>query len=99
MTNVNNEELETYRVIDYFDVWGNEEDGFEVNNLAHVTDIEIKDYTDYNEMFQALIDVGFLTDEYELDELISKFDIWNDYTFIEFHIKDNYKPCFRLELV
>ena len=25
-----------YDLVDYFDVWGNEEDGFEVNNLAIV---------------------------------------------------------------
>ena len=23
-----------YRLIDYFDVWGNEQDGYDVNNLA-----------------------------------------------------------------
>lgn len=92
-------QLDTYRVIDYFDVWGNEQEGYEVNNLSHVGDIKLNNYTNYHEMFQALIDIGFLTDLYELDELISKFDIWNDYTFIEFHTKEDNKPSFRLELV
>lgn len=95
----NEKQLDNYKVVDYFDVWGNEEDGFEVNNLCEVGEIQLKDYTNYHEMFQALIDIGFLTDLFEIDELISKFDIWNDYSFIEFHTKEDNKPRFRLELI
>lgn len=57
MTNVNE-----YTLINYFDVWGNAKDGWEVNNqcveiddLIITNDVTDKDVLDY------LVSVGFLT--------------------------------------
>lgn len=87
-------EREIYRVVDYFDVWGNPKDGFEVNNLATVGEIEVKDYTDTKEIIQALKELGFLAKHVRTN----MFEVLNDYEFIEFFRK-NGKPVFRLELV
>ena len=84
-----------YRVIDYFDVWGNQEDGYGVNNLATVGEIEVQDYTDTRELVQAMVDMGFLIDE----ALRVKFDVMNDYYFIEFFLAHNSRPFCRLELI
>jgi hypothetical protein len=93
--------MDKYRVIDYFDVWGNETDGWEVNNLAEVGYITVKDYTDKEEIIRALVNINFLGQgvllnlKYHLENL----EVWNDYDMIEFHSVQNQKPLFRLERV
>ena len=50
-----------YKLIDYFDVWGNETDGYEVNDKID-TNIMLEipyDMTD-EELINKLINVGFL---------------------------------------
>lgn len=83
---------EIYKVVDYFDVWGNKKDGFEVNNLATVGEITVKDYTDTKEIIQALKAIDYLASHCRTN----MFDVWNDYDMIEFNHK-NGRPMFRLE--
>ena len=94
MTNLINEELTTYKVIHYFDVWGNEKDGFQVNNLAEIGTIQLKDYTNIKEIIQKLKEIDFLAKHCRTN----MFDVWNDYEMIEYSRK-NGKPLFRLELI
>ena len=84
--------LETYKVVHYFDVWGNKKDGFQVNNLATVGEIELEDYTDQGEILKKLKEIDFLAPHCRRN----MFDVWNDYDMIEYSRK-NGKPFFRLE--
>lgn len=53
-------EYNTYDLIDYFDVWGNEEDGWEVNNQCKVDEITISDDVTDEEILKYLKDIGYL---------------------------------------
>jgi hypothetical protein len=88
--------MDKYKVINYFDVWGNEEDGWEVNNLCSEGYITVKDYTNVEEIVQALKDM----ERPFLNELatVEALEVHNDYEMIEFFEKRNGMPLFRLEL-
>lgn len=86
-----------YRLVDYFDVWGNEEDGFEVNNLCVVEEVKIE--LDEDSTHQNIIDI--LKEQNYLKQTVklSDFDVWDDFEMIEFSDVNNGMPLFRLELV
>jgi hypothetical protein len=86
--------MDKYRVINYFDVWGNEEDGWEVNNLCSEGYIELKDYTDKNEIIDALQEMNLLNEKASADTV----HFYNDYEMIELFEEANGRPLFRLEL-
>lgn len=44
----------TYDIIDHYDVWGNEEDGWEVNDSMHKGTVVIPDNADKEQVIQAL---------------------------------------------
>lgn len=51
-----------YRLINYFDVWGNAEVGYEVNDLCvEETGIFIADDSTDQEVLNLLVRIGFLT--------------------------------------
>lgn len=51
----------TYRLVNYFDVWGNEKDGYEVNNLCvEFNDLQITDDATDKDILNYLRDIGFL---------------------------------------
>lgn len=55
--------MTTYSLYDYFDVWGNPEDGYEVNNQCVVCDdLHIADDATKSEIIDYLIFAGFLLD-------------------------------------
>lgn len=55
--------MTTYSLYDYFDVWGNPEDGYEVNNLCLLCDdLYIADDSTESEIIDYLISEGFLLD-------------------------------------
>ena len=57
----NNGNYDKYRLVDYFDVWGNEEDGFEVNNLAVIEDdITISDDATEQDILDLLYNMEYL---------------------------------------
>ncbi|QIW88614.1 hypothetical protein P59_245 [Bacillus phage P59] len=85
-----------YTLINYFDVWGNEEDGWEVNNLCKEGELELSDNADDQEVLAALIDFGFIREDVTLEQIdIAAYDL----DFIEFFQADNQYPIGRLEIV
>ena len=51
-----------YSLINYFGVWGNKKDGWEVNNLCtEETGIVIADDASDKEILNYLVQIGFLT--------------------------------------
>ena len=54
--------MEKYKLINYFDVWGNAEEGWEVNNLCtEMEDITITNDATDKEILEYLVSIGFLT--------------------------------------
>lgn len=86
--------MEKYRLVNYFDVWGNEEDGWEVNNLCNEGEIEVDD-TSSKGLLEAVKDFGFFNENATMDTV----EVYNDYDFVEFFEKSNNKPLARLELI
>lgn len=57
-------------IVDYFDVWGNEEDGWEVNDVIIHRDVEIETSED---IFEKLIDLRLIPQDSE----------WEDYQVMD----------------
>lgn len=86
----------TYTLIDYFDVWGNAEEGWEVNNLQSITQIEVSEDATDLEIIKKLIDIDYLQDSArELVEISNQ----GDEHFLEFFEKESGRPLCRLELI
>lgn len=84
----------TWSLINYFDVWGNEEDGWEVNNSAiEFDDLYLADDTTDEELVDYLKSIGFL----HRNAKVSDFDIYSDGEIIEFCDADTLEPicCLR----
>lgn len=83
---------EKWKLYDYFDVWGNEDDGWEINNLCCVED-EIMISTDSSdeEILQNLLKWGYMSgykkDEIEIEDLGE---------IIDFFLKENLYPLMSL---
>jgi hypothetical protein len=83
-----------FQLIDYFDVWGNEEEGWEVNNLAK-TDIYIDIDTkndDETDILIKLVEAEYLNPK-SINEI---FVNWLEVDFIELETEKGY-PIGRLE--
>lgn len=51
-----------YTLVNYFDVWGNEKEGYEINNLCNeVEGITITDDATEKDILKYLVQIGFLT--------------------------------------
>lgn len=89
-----NESYGVYDLINYFDVWGNAEDGWDVNDVSRdETDIWIDDDSTDEEIVDYLIDeVGFLSPDAR-----GKVEVWNDGDMIEFSVAETGEPLGRLE--
>ena len=85
-----------YKLIDYFDVWGNAEDGWEVNDLTTVEDdiVIAEDSTD-EEIIDFLIQIEYLKPEAK--ELVHLESYDNEMIEIV-QTKDDY-PIGRLEMI
>jgi len=66
-----------YTLINQFDVWGNEVDGYEVNNqCVEMTGITITDDATDKDIIKYLIDVKFLVyDAFNLVEVVNSGDL------------------------
>lgn len=89
-----------WRLVNYFDVWGNATDGWEVNDLCKEDKfLENADEKSNEELIAWLRDIGFLT-EYATMETV---EVWNDGDMIEFSntLETDYPgyPLCRLERV
>ena len=85
-----------YKLIDYFDVWGNVKDGWEVNNLCEIEDdiILAEDTTD-EEIIDFLIMINYLESEAKGQVHLES----QDNEMIEIvQTKDDY-PIGRLEMI
>lgn len=83
-----------FQLIDYFDVWGNEEEGWEVNSLAR-TDIYIDIDTkndDETDILIKLVEAEYLNPK-AIDEICVN---WLEVNFIEMETEKGY-PIGRLE--
>jgi len=83
-----------YEYISY-DVWGNENDGYEVNQAFHTGQhVEIGAYMDHRELLVSLIKQGFIEDSICFDAVNitgeSEYSLYFDY---------NGKPEFELRPV
>ncbi len=78
----------TYTLINYFDVWGNSRDGWEVNDQCiEFDDLIIDDDANDQDILHYLKDIGFLvtTDRRRLE-------VVDDGTTIEVYQKKGMKP-------
>lgn len=82
----------TYTLINYFDVWGNEVDGYEVNNqCVEAEDIVIADDATDADIINYLQLAGYLnTNETSL------FNVENNGDFIEIFVKETGMPLYSL---
>ena len=85
------------KLIDYFDVWGNETDGYEVNDKID-TNIMLEipyDVTD-EELISKLVNVGFLGNNAAVENVRIE---WSDETFCELFEMETDLPlcCLVLE--
>lgn len=86
--------MPTYKLYSY-DVWGNEEDGFEVNDIYPTgMEIELEDEEDNDEeMLRALIEVDFLKYTCRSGDIIFEND---DEECITFSDAETYQPIGEL---
>lgn len=84
--------MSTWTLINYFDVWGNAEDGYEVNNQCVEADdvVIVDDATD-----QDIIDFLF-NNEYLTDDDVSLYEIEDNGDFIEIYVKETMMPLYSL---
>lgn len=84
----------TWTLIDYFDVWGNAEDGWEVNNQSvEFDDIYIDPSTTDEELVDYLKSIGYLAKHVKTSDL----EIYDDGDMIEFFKADDGMPICRLQ--
>ena len=85
-----------YNLVDYFDVWFNDEEGYFVNDLTH-TDIiiDISDDDSNEDIINKLVDAGYLSHE-AIGRVVVE---WIDEYMIEIFKFDNGEPLGRLEKV
>jgi hypothetical protein len=82
-----------YEIIDYFDVWGNQEEGWQVNNERN-TGIEVSiplpdDEWKEDDTIEKLKSVGFLSENASIDNIEV---VWNDEERAEILEKETDKP-------
>lgn len=88
--------MNKWRLIDYFDIWGNENDGYEVNNLCVVfDDLFISDGITNGELIDYLKKINFFSED-ATENTITVNDMGD---MIEFETSDNGYPLCRLERV
>jgi hypothetical protein len=82
------------QVIDYFDVWGNEDDGFDVNDLRRFGKFEVEaEWDDNAELLAWLKTISFIAEHATLDDL--KIE-WGDGS-VELSEAKNGLPLGRVE--
>ena len=85
-----------YKLIDYFDVWGNPIDGWEVNDLTTVEeDIVIAEDSTDEEIIDFLVRIDYLKPEVKELVYLESYD--NE--MIEIIARENDYPIGRLEMI
>lgn len=84
-----------YELINYFDVWGNAEDGWEINNqCVELRDLVITDGATDKDILNYLVDIGFL-----VTSDMRKLVVENNGDMIEIFEKKSMKPICRLQQI
>ena len=84
--------MNTYTLINYFDVWGNEVDGYEVNNqCVEAEDIVITDDATNDDIINYLQLAGYLN-----TNDASLFEVEDNGDFIEIFAKKTMMPLYSL---
>lgn len=82
------------QLINYFDVWGNKTDGWEVNNLCNEGEIELPETFTDKDILKSLKAVNFLKKTVRGNQLI----IENLWPFYEISQKKDFCPICRIEV-
>lgn len=83
-----------WTLIDYFDVWGNEEDGWEVNDQSiEFDDLYLDPYITEEELVEYLKSIGYFASNVTMTDL----EIENGGDYIEFFQASNMMPLCRLD--
>ena len=83
-------------LINYFDVWGNQEDGYEVNNLCKEGTVELNEDFTNADLLLELQDVGFLNEHATVEKV--EFEDLGDFG-VEFFVKETGCPIGRIEFI
>lgn len=90
--------IQPLQLINYFDVWGNKKDGWEINNLCNDGEIYLHETElyDYKKIVQQLKEIGFLKSTVRMNQLF--FEDLTDFG-IEIYQKKDMMPVCRLEFM
>lgn len=83
------------RLINYFDVWGNKKDGYEVNNLCEEGIIEVASWSD-SDVLKALKKSNFIK-KHVRTNMLTFSHLGPD--CVEIEHRSSYRPICRLEFV
>ena len=84
--------LDTYTLINYLDVWGNEVDGYEVNNqCVEAEDVMIVGGATDTDIIDYLFQNGYLN-----DDDVELYTIEDNGDSIEISVKENGYPLYSL---
>ena len=86
--------MEKWKLINYFDVWGNPDDGWEVNNLCEEFDILLPADATHKEILRSLKQARFLTAVNK-----RRFAMEENGEFIEIYERKGMKPICALRLL
>ena len=81
-------------LFDYYDVWGNVKDGWEVMNASREYIFYMSDKFTDEDIIKKLIDIEYL----EPDVTMESLEIWNVGDIFEVFKADDGLPLFRIEL-
>lgn len=86
----------TATLVNYFDVWGNKKDGWEINNLCTEGQVELPEDFNEKDIVKALKECGFFKKTVRANMLDIEMHL---YPYIEINYKkEGYKPICRVEI-
>jgi len=81
-------------LVNYFDVWGNKKDGWEINNLCTEGEIELPEDFTKKDIVKAIKEVGFFKPTVRMNMV----EIEDLYPYYEISQKKDYMPVCRIEI-
>jgi hypothetical protein len=85
----------TATLVNYFDVWGNKKDGWEINNLCTEGTIELPEEFTEKDIVQALKEKGFFKKHVRVNMCDIEMHL---YPYIEINQAKDFKPVCRIEI-
>jgi hypothetical protein len=93
--NEKDDEKMKLNLVNYFDVWGNKKDGYEVNNLCSEGEVQVKSWED-GDILKALKEKDFLK-KHVRKNMLNFVDCFDE--IVEIEHKKTGRPICRLELI